>query len=143
MAEVKVLTQFSEFPGPRYCKQGSYSGEAFYHKVLNEAFADALENHEKLILDLDGTDGYMSSFIDEAVGNLVFDFGVELVKDNLIVISKEEKIWIDLVKQKVIPEWGENKENGIFPKKTFKKDHPAWYRLVAGKLEKKVWIQST
>ena len=49
MAEVKVLTQFSEFPGPRYCKQGSYSGEAFYHKVLNEAFADALEKAQNKI----------------------------------------------------------------------------------------------
>ena len=32
--QIKVLSDFSMSPGPRYCKQGPDSGEEFYHKVL-------------------------------------------------------------------------------------------------------------
>lgn len=39
--QIKVLSDFSMSPGPRYCKQGPDSGEEFYHKVLNRRFAEA------------------------------------------------------------------------------------------------------
>ena len=142
MSEIKILTQFSESPGPRYCRQGRWSGEQFYHDILNQAFAEAYQNGDKLILDLDGTDGYMSSFLDEAIGNLVYDFGMQVVKDNLIVISREEPVWKKVIDNEVIPEWNKYKDEGTLPKKTSKKNHPAWFGMIDGKLNKKVWISS-
>lgn len=143
MSEIKILTQFSESPGPRYCRQGRWSGEQFYHDILNQAFAEAYQNGDKLILDLDGTDGYMSSFLDEAIGNLVYDFGMQVVTDNLIVISREEPVWKKVIDNEVIPEWNKYKYGGTTPKKTSKKNHPAWFRLIDGELKKGVWILST
>lgn len=70
-----AVTSFSQSPGPRYCEQGEDSGEEFYHKVLNTAFVEALGKKIHLEIILDGADGYASSFLDEAIGNLVFDFG--------------------------------------------------------------------
>ena len=113
MSEIKILTQFCESPGPRYCRQGKWSGEQFYHEILNQSFGEAYQNGDKLILDLDGTDGYMSSFLDEAIGNLVYDFGMQVVKDNLIVISREEPVWKKVIENEVLPEWNKYKEEYI------------------------------
>ena len=138
--QIKVLTDFSMSPGPRYCKQGPDSGEDFYHKVLNHKFAEAYKKSVTLVLDLDGTDGYMSSFLDEAIGNLVYDFGEHTVKDYLQIISNEETVWLKLINDEVIPEWAKHRKNNEEPLKTSKKDHPAWYRLVNDKLEEHIWL---
>jgi len=140
--QIKVLSDFSMSPGPRYCKQGPDSGEEFYHKVLNRRFAEAYKNSVQLVLDLDGTDGYMSSFLDEAIGNLVYDFGEDAVKTYLRVVSKEEDVWTKLINNEVIPEWAKHRVNNEEPLKTSKKDHNAWYRLINGELLEDVWVHS-
>lgn len=140
MITVNVLNDFSEYPGPRYCKQGKDSGELFYHRILNEKFNEAYIKNERLELNLDGTAGYMSSFLDEAIGNLVYDFSEEVVCNQLIIISREEPSWIKLIKDKVIPEWGIRKKSEKAPLKTDKRDHSEWYRLVNSEIMKKVWI---
>lgn len=142
MAIVKVLSDFSESPGPRYCKQGPDSGEQFYHDILNGKFFNAYQKNEILTLDLDGTDGYMSSFIDEAIGNLVYDFSGDIVSRYLQIVSNEEAVWLKLIKKQIIPEWEQHRINNEEPQKTSSQDHPAWIRLVNGNLEKKVWIHS-
>lgn len=139
MIQVKVLSDFSMSPGPRYCKQGPDSGELFYHKILNEKFAEAFQSNEFLSIDLDGTNGYMSSFLDEAIGNLVYDFGPDVVRKHLKIISNEEIIWKKLIEKNVIQEWTEHLEKREQPIKT--KDHPAWYKLVNGELKKDVWVR--
>ena len=137
---IKVLTEFSESPGPRYENQGPDSGEKFYHDLLNDRFAQALQEDKILVLDLDGTDGYMSSFLDEAIGNLVYDFGAANVRKHLQVVSNEEPVWKKVIEEQVIPEWEKlDKE----PLKKSKKDHKEWYRIVDGNLKKGVWIHST
>ena len=128
---ISILSDFNESPGPRYCKQGKASGEEFYHKILNSKFADAIKSKQKLQLNLDGTDGYMSSFWDEAIGNLVFDFSSQKVNEYLEIISKEE------------PVWKERRIKNDTPKKTSQNDHKAWFRLVNGQLEQKIWISSS
>ena len=143
MKIIKVLTDFSETPGPRYIKQGPDSGELFYHQKLNEAFAEAVISDDQLQIDLDGTDGYMSSFLDEAIGNLVYDFGEELVQRKLQITSNEEKVWIDLIKKNIIPEWGKRLKEKLPPQKTSKEAYTPWYRLVDGQLERSVWINAS
>ena len=63
---VSVARDFSRFPGPRFIRQGEFSGEAF-RKVL----VRALEQFDTVEVDLDGTTGMGSSFIAEAFGGLI------------------------------------------------------------------------
>ena len=91
--EIKVKN-FSMTPGARYYKDGDDSGEEFYEKVLGQSFKSALEKNEKLTVDLDGTEGYATSFLDEAFTRLTKEFGSKVVLSNLVLISKEEPDWI-------------------------------------------------
>lgn len=68
MITVKVL-DFTEFPGPRYEKIGEFSGARFRDEVLIEAIK--LHGPDNIAVDLDGTAGYGSSFLEEAFGGLV------------------------------------------------------------------------
>lgn len=66
-ATLKIATQFSEFPAGRYPEDGPDNGERFREELL----VPMLASTERLTVDLDGTDGYGSSFLEEAFGGLV------------------------------------------------------------------------
>ena len=136
--KINILKDFSEYPGPRYCNQGADSGELFYHKLLNDRFKVAYENQTVLEIDIDNTAGYMSSFWDESIGNLVYDFLQEIVKKYINIKSIEEPVWVDLIFNKIMPEWEQRRKKNDMPKKT--KNHKPWYRLIGDKLQDKVWI---
>lgn len=140
MITINISTDFSDCPGPRYFIQGDFSGEQFYHTLLNEKFANCIQQNTDLLLNLDDTNGYMSSFLDEAIGNLVYDFGGKEVSTRLKLVSNEEPSWISLIRDRVIPEWTENLKKGKEPIKT--KDHKEWYRLIDNKLVRQKWVQS-
>ena len=131
------VSEFTEFPGPRYSKQGANSGEDFYHEKLNAAFVKARNGKKKLIIDLDNTAGYASSFLDEAIGNLVYDFSYNEVLSILQIISKQEPDWVGMIMDKVLKDWENRRTSNIKPTKT--KAHPAWYKLQSGELVQNVW----
>ena len=106
---LKILKDFTEYPGLRHCSISDNSGEEFYHRVLNKAFKEAYEQNEKLIVDLDDTAGYAPSFLDEAFGNLVFDFSREIVSKNLELISNQEPLWKDMIKNETFNQWEERR----------------------------------
>lgn len=133
-----IIADYSEYPGPRYCNQGEHSGEDFYHSQLNAAFHNALENKMKLTVDLDGAAGYASSFLDEAFGNLVFDFSSDTVKSNIIIVSNQEPDWKEMIMNNIIPDWESRRMKNEPPQKTQK--HDAWYRFVDETLTQKIWI---
>lgn len=133
-----MVMDYSMSPGPRYCNQGDDSGEDFYHKRLNEAFNQAISSKEKLEVNLDGPDGYASSFLDEAFGNLVYDFGLNVVKSNLVVLSNEEPEWITMLDEETFLEWEDRRKKQEAPKKTI--DHQAWYRKKGDQITSSVWI---
>lgn len=62
-----IARDFSPHPGPRYARQGANSGEALRQRLLKLLKAQP----SKLLIDLDGTKGIGSSFLDEAFGGLV------------------------------------------------------------------------
>lgn len=126
------VKDFSEYPGLRHCAISDDSGEEFYHKSLNEAFKKAVENNEGLTIDIDHTAGYAPSFLDEAFGNLVFDFGLDEIKKRLHIISEQEPDLKDMIINETYPQWEERRENNDKPKKTAK--HKDWFRLVKGEL---------
>lgn len=96
--KISVAKDFSITPGARYYKDGSHSGEAFYDELLQHKFQEALDNKEKLVVDLDGTEGYATSFLDEAFRRLGEKFTPDITWSNLILISNDEPDWIEEIK---------------------------------------------
>lgn len=135
------VDDYTMSPGPRYSLQGDDSGEDFYHKILNFQFRKAWEQNCILEVNLDGPDGYASSFLDEAFGNLVYDFGLENVKGTLTIVSDEEPEWIDMLLNETFIEWEERRISTRMPKKT--DDHTPWTKLTNGQFEDQVWIEKS
>jgi hypothetical protein len=134
-----LISGYSMSPGPRYCYQGDDSGEDFYHKVFNGKFKETFEKNEILTVNLDGPDGYASSFLDEAFGNLVFDFGLDNVKGRIKIISEEEPEWIEMIETETYEQWEQRRRENKSPRKTFL--HDEWYKYVNNSFEKKRWLQ--
>ncbi len=132
------ILDFSEYPGPRYCRQGKDSGEEYYHNVLNQFFVKAYKDDCMLTINLDNTAGYLSSFIDEAFGNLVYDFSAEEVSKRLKIVSNQEPDWINMIENDIYVKWNMRRIEQLQPKKTIK--HEGWYKLIDNNLEVKVWI---
>ena len=138
--DIKIsVLNFTEYPGPRYIIQGADSGEDFYHKVLNKAFYEAYTKNVNLVLDLDNTAGYPPSFLDEAVGNLVYDFTLTEVKKRLVIISEQEPDWKEMIEGEVYSNWQERIMKKQLPVKTVTPKE-SWYRLVDGQVKLDKWI---
>lgn len=67
MAEIRIAKDYSRYPGGRYRRLGKYSGEEFRDDIL----VPALRDDEEVRVVLDGTEGYGSSFLEEAFGGLI------------------------------------------------------------------------
>lgn len=92
MTIIKVASRYPS-PGPRFKKLGPSSGEEFREWLVAE-----LDKNPNLTVDLDGTEGYGSSFLEESFGGLIrigLDKNIIL---NLKIISKEEPELIDEIK---------------------------------------------
>ena len=132
MEKTIYVKDFSEYPGLRHCSISDHSGEDFYHKILNKAFKLAYQQHRKIKIDLDHTAGYAPSFLDEAFGNLVYDFGEETVRKHLIIKSEQEPDLKELILDETYLEWQERREKKDKPKKTDK--HKNWFGLADNKI---------
>jgi hypothetical protein len=139
MGTISVLEHFSEFPTLRHCNISDKSGEEFYHTVLNKAFKEAYEKGEKLVVNLDATAGYASSFLDEAFGNLVYDFTLDIVKKNVEIISDQEPHWKTMIVDQTFIQWESRRKGKQRPVVTAQ--HEAWYRLIDNQLKLDVWEQ--
>jgi len=62
-----IANDFSLYPGPRKKNQGPHSGESLRVKILRLL----RQSDSKIVVDLDGTSGMGSSFLDEAFGGLI------------------------------------------------------------------------
>jgi hypothetical protein len=99
---VKISKDFTTTPGARYYEDGPFSGQEFFEKKLNDSFQQAISSNQKLFVDLDGTDGtegYATSFLDEAFRRLALQHGKDAVLKNLVIISHEEPDWIAEIKK--------------------------------------------
>lgn len=137
MVFIKILNDFSEFPALRHCNISANSGEQFYHEVLNTKFAEAFSKKEMLSVVLDETAGYASSFLDEAFGNLVFDFTLEVVAKNVEIISIQEPHWKKMIIEQTYPQWESRRKSKQIPVVT--ETHKPWFRLINGQLQQNVW----
>lgn len=66
-AIINVAKQFSRTPAGRFTEDGPYTGARFRDELLRPA----LEQHDRVVIEMDGVVGYGSSFLEEAFGGLV------------------------------------------------------------------------
>lgn len=95
--KISVANDFSKTPGPRYIKEGGFSGEQFRTVLLEPQFLKAKAENKMLEVNLDGTVGYATSFLEESFGGLARIYSSEEVLAKLIIISTEEEYYIDEV----------------------------------------------
>lgn len=67
MQIINVAKDFTRFPSGRFKRNGETSGEAFRERFLE----NPLKEGKQITVELDGTIGYGSSFLEEAFGGLV------------------------------------------------------------------------
>lgn len=86
---VNVARDFSKYPAGRYNEDGPASGQAFRDKFL----IPALKESRTLTIQLDGTRGYGSSFLEEAFGGAVREgYKPEIVKQAFKLISEDKSL---------------------------------------------------
>ena len=66
--KISIAKQFSPTPAGRYTADGPFPGEKFREDVLMPALK---KTDQTVTVDLDGTAGFGSSFLEEAFGGLV------------------------------------------------------------------------
>ena len=105
-----VETDFSPNPGPRYKDEGDFSGEIFRYSVLEPKLKQAIDENTQLFIDLDGTAGYGTSFLEEAFGGLIRVNGYEYqtILDHIDLKSEEEEYLIEDIEEYLKDAQGEN-----------------------------------
>ena len=98
MKVIDIAKDFSIFPGGRFPQDGPNSGEEFRMKFL----IPNLINNQDIIIKLDGTRGYSSSFIEEVLGGLVrCGYSKKYLSEHLSFIS-ERKGLIEEIKMYIV-----------------------------------------
>lgn len=101
MDNIIFVKEFSITPGSRCRDEGkkAHSGQEFREDYLEPKFLEIKDTEKKLIVNLDGTIGYGTSWLEEVFGGLARKYGQELVLKKLEFISEEEDYLIDDIKQ--------------------------------------------
>jgi len=94
-SRLSIASEYTLTPGPRSESLGPYSGERFLRDLLHPRFKDALDRGQTLTVDLDGTAGYATSFLEAAFGGLAREFGRTCVRRSLTLVSNEEPYLLD------------------------------------------------
>ena len=98
---VSVAKDFNDRPGGRFPWEGPNSGEDFREKVLAHRYREARGAGADLIVDLDGTSGYASSFLEEAFGGMIRKRYAE--KEDLLrrltILSGAQPKWVERVRR--------------------------------------------
>ena len=90
MIKINVAKDFTRYPTGRFMKNGKTSGEEFREKFL----IPSIVSGKKVHVELDGTIGYGSSFLEEAFGGLVRKLNLETTQINsqLTLISEDTSL---------------------------------------------------
>jgi len=89
---INIAQDFSITPGARYRSDGDFSGQEFFEDILEKKY---LSSEEEITVVLDGTDGFATSFLDEAFGGLSRKYGKENVFKRITFVSDEEPYLIE------------------------------------------------
>jgi len=88
MRTINIAKDFSDTPLGRYRDDGQYSGERFREDFL----LPALKAEKTVRVEIDGVEGYGSSFLEEAFGGLVRkgEFTAEELRRRLELALKDK-----------------------------------------------------
>lgn len=92
---INIATDFSPSPAGRfYPADGDFPGQLFREKLL----LPAVKENDRVVINLDGTDGYGSSFLEEAFGGLVrLGYSGDVLRQKLQIessrVSYPLRIW--------------------------------------------------
>ena len=94
--KIIIAVDFSRIPGARYPEEGDFSGQEFRQTILLPKLQEAIKKKEMLTINLDGTAGLGTSFLEESFGGLirVDKFDIESLKNTLEFISEEDPDYI-------------------------------------------------
>jgi hypothetical protein len=99
--KIKIATDFTTAPGPRYIDEGKFSGELFRKEILFPKLKEALKHRCCLEVDLDGTAGYGTSFLEESFGGLIREDKLDLdtINKSIKIISNDQPDLLDEIKE--------------------------------------------
>lgn len=120
---LNIAEDFGKRTGLRHHSLSDHSGEEFYIKFLNPYFYEFLnfDKKDKFIVSLDGLRGISPSFIDEAFGNLVYDFTLDIVEKYVYILATDKSISSKkLIENETFKEWELRRKKSILPKRTMK-----------------------
>jgi len=98
---LNIAREFSETPGPRDRSEGEFSGKQFLEELLRPRFEQVRREGQTLLVDLDGTEGYSTSFLEAAFGGLAREVGKAAVVKTLTFKSDSEPYLIEEIKKYV------------------------------------------
>jgi hypothetical protein len=99
--KISVAQDFSETPAGRYITDGPYSGQHFRDEML----FPALKEYDRVVVDLDGTLGYGSSFLEETFGGLIRECRMTLEQiDKKLIIHSSRRLYSTRAKQYMMDE---------------------------------------
>ena len=130
MRTITIATDFTPYPGLHYQSLSENSAEEFYYTVLNPAFAACYKDNTTLTMDLDGTEGYAATFLDECFGRLIYDFGRDVVYAHLGLKSEDEPHWISFITGPVMRDWTIRRAENVKP--TYTGNFGSWCKLEGG-----------
>lgn len=86
---ISIAKDFSRYPAGRFLDDGPASGEQFRRDFL----VDIMEGNQKVNIDLDGTRGYGSSFLEEAFGGLTrAGYTPEVIFNKINLVSEDASL---------------------------------------------------
>lgn len=97
-----IAKQYTDTPGPRYRRQGEFSGEQFREEHLENLFNSYKMNREPIEIDLDGTFGYPTSFLEEAFGGLARIHPESEVLNAFIFTAREQPSLVEEIKNDIL-----------------------------------------
>lgn len=94
---INIAKDFSPIPGARYPIEGDFSGQEFRQNILAPKLKEAIQTNTILTVNLDGTLGYGTSFLEEAFGGLIRTdkFSYADIIDHLKLYCNDDPGYID------------------------------------------------
>ena len=93
-AHISIARDYSSVPAGRFKEDGPFSGQRFREEML----LPALRSATTVTVDLDGVEGYGSSFLEEAFGGLVrVDGFTDTELRNRLLIQTNDPAWLQEV----------------------------------------------
>ncbi len=86
---IDIGQDFSDVPSGRFPEDGEYNGQRFRQELL----VPALRRSERVNVDIDHTEGYGSSFLEEAFGGLIRceGFTKKELDTKLVIMSNQPR----------------------------------------------------